>query len=88
MNGHAVSKSNETGASGVCHQSIARRFSLFIPLCRGLHGSQPCAGFKLAHGGGEVTRAAPLLSEHCDEVLAEAGYSEAEVAEMHDSGVV
>ncbi len=46
------------------------------------------SGFKLAHGGGEVTRAAPLLSEHCDEVLAEAGYSAAEVAEMHDAGVV
>jgi crotonobetainyl-CoA:carnitine CoA-transferase CaiB-like acyl-CoA transferase len=46
------------------------------------------SGFKLAHGGGEVTRAPALLGEHADEVLAEAGYSEAEIAEMHAAGVV
>ena len=46
------------------------------------------SGFKLAHGGGEVTRAPALLGEHADEMLAEAGYSEAEVAEMRRAGVV
>ena len=46
------------------------------------------SGFKLAHGGGEITRAPALLNEHADEILAEAGYSEAEVAEMKETGVV
>jgi len=46
------------------------------------------SGFKLAHGGGEVTRAPAQLGEHADEVLAEAGYSEAEVAALRAEGVV
>ncbi|MFT5510494.1 MAG: crotonobetainyl-CoA:carnitine CoA-transferase CaiB-like acyl-CoA transferase [Hyphomicrobiaceae bacterium] len=46
------------------------------------------SGFKLAHGSGEVTRPAPLLGEHADEVLAEAGYSDTEVAEMRETGVI
>ena len=46
------------------------------------------SGFKLAHGGGEVTRAPALLGEHADEVLAEAGYSDAEVAELREAGIV
>lgn len=46
------------------------------------------SGFKLAHGGGEITRAPALLNENADEVLAEAGYDEAEVAAMKEAGVV
>ena len=46
------------------------------------------SGFKLAHGGGEITRAPALLGEHADEILAEAGYDEAEIGEMRDEGVV
>lgn len=46
------------------------------------------SGFKLAHGGGELTRAPALLGEHSEEVLAEAGYTEAEVAEMKEAGVI
>lgn len=46
------------------------------------------SGFKLAHGGGTVDRAPAKLGEHAAEVLEEAGYSEAEVAEMRDTGVI
>ncbi len=46
------------------------------------------SGFKLAHGGGEITRPPALLNEHADEILAEAGYSQGEVAEMKEAGVV
>jgi crotonobetainyl-CoA:carnitine CoA-transferase CaiB-like acyl-CoA transferase len=46
------------------------------------------SGFKLAHGGGEITRAPALLNEHADEILAEAGYEEAEIGEMKEAGVV
>ncbi len=46
------------------------------------------SGFTLAHGGGEVTQAPALLGEHADEILAEAGYSDDEIGEMRNAGVV
>jgi crotonobetainyl-CoA:carnitine CoA-transferase CaiB-like acyl-CoA transferase len=46
------------------------------------------SGFQLAHGGGKLHRMAPSLSQHTDEVLAEAGYSKDEVAALHKAAVV
>ncbi len=46
------------------------------------------SGFRLEHGGGSVERPPATLGEHTDEVLAEAGYSPAEVAEMREGKVV
>ena len=46
------------------------------------------SGFQLAHGGGKLDRMAPALSEHTDAVLAEAGYSEDEIAALHKGEVV
>ena len=46
------------------------------------------SGFKLAHGGGKVDRAPATLGEHSAEVLLEAGYSDTEVAEMRDAGII
>ncbi|MEM9358851.1 MAG: CoA transferase [Pseudomonadota bacterium] len=46
------------------------------------------SGFKLAHGGGEVDRAPATLGEHSAEVLLEAGYSDTEVSEMRDAGII
>ena len=40
------------------------------------------SGFRLEHGGGSVDRPPAKLGEHTDEVLGEAGYSAAEIAEM------
>ena len=45
-------------------------------------------GFQLAHGGGKIDRMAPKLSEHTDEVLAEAGYTPGEIVELHKGSVV
>jgi crotonobetainyl-CoA:carnitine CoA-transferase CaiB-like acyl-CoA transferase len=45
-------------------------------------------GFQLAHGGGKIDRAAPRLSEHTNDVLAEAGYSPTEVAALRKGSVV
>ena len=45
-------------------------------------------GFQLAHGGGRIDRAAPRLSEHTNEVLAEAGYSPDQVAVLRKGNVV
>ncbi|TAJ39751.1 MAG: CoA transferase [Reyranella sp.] len=46
------------------------------------------SGFRLEHGGGSVERSPATLGEHTDEVLGEAGYSPAEVAEMRAAKVV
>ena len=44
-------------------------------------------GFKLAHGGGEVSRAPALPGEHNNEVLEDAGYTAAEIDTMLKEGV-
>jgi crotonobetainyl-CoA:carnitine CoA-transferase CaiB-like acyl-CoA transferase len=46
------------------------------------------SGFRLAHGGGSVERAPALPGEHTKEVLAEAGYSEAEIVALRRDGVI
>jgi crotonobetainyl-CoA:carnitine CoA-transferase CaiB-like acyl-CoA transferase len=46
------------------------------------------SGFRLEHGGGSVDRPPARLGEHTDEVLKEAGYSAAEIAEIHRGEVV
>jgi len=46
------------------------------------------SGFRLEHRGGSVERSPAMLGEHTDEVLGEAGYSPAEVAEMRETKVV
>jgi crotonobetainyl-CoA:carnitine CoA-transferase CaiB-like acyl-CoA transferase len=45
------------------------------------------SGFRLEHGGGSVERPPARLGEHTEEVLGEAGYSAAEIAEMRRAGV-
>ena len=46
------------------------------------------SGFRLEHGGGSVERPPAKLGEHTDEVLGEAGYSPAEIAEMRREKIV
>ena len=46
------------------------------------------SGFRLEHGGGSVDRPPAKLGQHTDEVLGEAGYSAAEIAEMRKQAVV
>jgi crotonobetainyl-CoA:carnitine CoA-transferase CaiB-like acyl-CoA transferase len=46
------------------------------------------AGFRLAHGSPGIDRPPPALGEHTDEVLSEAGYSPAEIAELRRQSVV
>jgi crotonobetainyl-CoA:carnitine CoA-transferase CaiB-like acyl-CoA transferase len=46
------------------------------------------SGFRLEHGGGSVDRPPATLGQHTDEVLGEAGYSTAEIAEMRTAQVV
>ena len=46
------------------------------------------SGFRLEHGGGSVERPPATLGEHTDEVLREAGYGEADIAEMRASKIV
>jgi crotonobetainyl-CoA:carnitine CoA-transferase CaiB-like acyl-CoA transferase len=46
------------------------------------------SGFRLAHGGGKVTRPAGLPGADAAEILAEAGYGEGEVAGLRRDGVI
>ena len=46
------------------------------------------SGFRLEHGGGSVDRPPATLGEHTDEVLREAGYADADIAEMRQQSVV
>jgi crotonobetainyl-CoA:carnitine CoA-transferase CaiB-like acyl-CoA transferase len=46
------------------------------------------SGFRLEHDGGSIDRPPATLGQHTDEVLGEAGYSPAEIAEMRAAKVV
>ena len=46
------------------------------------------SGFRLEHGGGSVDRPPAKLGQHTDDVLSEAGYSPAEIAELRAAKVV
>ena len=46
------------------------------------------SGFRLEHDGGSIERPPATLGQHTDEVLGEAGYSSAEIAEMRTAKVV
>lgn len=46
------------------------------------------SGFLANQDGPAVTRQAPALGEHTDEILQEAGYSEAEIKSLHADGVL
>ena len=46
------------------------------------------AGFRLAHGSPGIEREPPTLGEHTDEILAEAGYTPAEIRDLRRDGVI
>jgi crotonobetainyl-CoA:carnitine CoA-transferase CaiB-like acyl-CoA transferase len=46
------------------------------------------SGFRLEHGGGSVDRPPATLGPHTDEILREAGYGDADIAEMRKQSVV
>ena len=46
------------------------------------------SGFQLAHGGGRLDQAAPALGADTAAILAEAGFSPAEVAALRDASVI
>ncbi len=46
------------------------------------------SGFRLAHGSPGIDREPPMLGEHTDEVLGEAGYSREEIERLRRDGVV
>jgi crotonobetainyl-CoA:carnitine CoA-transferase CaiB-like acyl-CoA transferase len=45
-------------------------------------------GFRMAHGGARIDRPAPQLGAHTEEVLREAGYTEAEIGSFRTSQVI
>ena len=55
-----------------------------------VHGTVKLLGIpiNLSETPGEIRRVPPLLGEHTDDVLQEAGYSSAEIARLREAGVV
>jgi crotonobetainyl-CoA:carnitine CoA-transferase CaiB-like acyl-CoA transferase len=55
-----------------------------------VHGAVKLIGIpiKLSETPGEIRRPPPILNEHGDEVLREAGYAPAEIARLRDAGVL
>ena len=46
------------------------------------------SGFRLEHDGGSIERPPATVGQHTDEVLAEAGYTPAEIADLRAAKVV
>ena len=46
------------------------------------------AGFRLEHGSPSLDREPPILGEHTDEILKEAGYSAEEIERLHREAIV
>lgn len=46
------------------------------------------SGFRLEHDGGGIGRPPPLIGEHTDEILRDAGYTAAEIAGFREEGTV
>lgn len=50
--------------------------------------SVPKAAFRLNHGGARMDRPPPRMGEHTDTILADLGYSTAEIIALRDSGAI
>jgi crotonobetainyl-CoA:carnitine CoA-transferase CaiB-like acyl-CoA transferase len=46
------------------------------------------SGFQLAHGGGRLDHTAPEAGAHTDSVLAEAGYTQDQIAALRAESVI
>jgi len=46
------------------------------------------SGFRFEHGGGSIDRAPPRLGEHSAEILAETGYSTADIDALRDENII
>ena len=46
------------------------------------------SGFRLAHGSPSIDRAPPILGEHTDEILGEAGYTPADIERLRRDAVI
>ena len=46
------------------------------------------SGFRFAHGSPSIDRAPPILGEHTDEILGEAGYTPADIERLRRDGII
>jgi crotonobetainyl-CoA:carnitine CoA-transferase CaiB-like acyl-CoA transferase len=78
----------QTIAEAVNHPQMAHRD--FMQSTKGPNGPVKLAttGFRLAHGNASLDRGYPDLGEHAEEVLAEAGFSADEIADLRGRGII
>ena len=70
------------------HPQIMAREALHSVEARGETQRLAGLGFRLSHGAGRIDRPAPRLSEHTDEILAEAGFSSQELTDLRAKNVI
>lgn len=68
------------------HRKVLQDIELPAPLS-GTHKTLT-SGFQADKDGPAITRISPNLGEHTQEVLAEAGYTDGEIADMRNTGVI
>jgi len=72
----------------VAHPQLAHRDVLQRVETRYGQATLVGSGFRLAHGGGSIERPPPALGEHTQEILAEAGYGDSEIANLRRDRVI
>jgi crotonobetainyl-CoA:carnitine CoA-transferase CaiB-like acyl-CoA transferase len=88
---HVPASRVRTMGEALADPQIASRNVLHkIENARGVPGSVtvPVAAFKFAHGGARVDRPPPMFGEHNNEILAELGFSEADIAGFRAARVI
>ena len=71
-------------------QVTHRNFLIDLPAPTGIEGNVqlPGSSFIASEDSPGTDRAAPRIGEHTDEILGEFGFSNPEIATLHDKGVV
>jgi crotonobetainyl-CoA:carnitine CoA-transferase CaiB-like acyl-CoA transferase len=71
----------------IASRGVLHRFDAGAPGVDG-HFTVPLAAFKFAHDGPRVDRPPPMFGQHNNEVLAELGYSAADIAGFRTGKVI
>jgi crotonobetainyl-CoA:carnitine CoA-transferase CaiB-like acyl-CoA transferase len=71
----------------IASRNVLHRFADGAPGVKG-EFSVPVAAFRFAHDGPLVDKPPPMFAEHNEEILAELGYSKAQIEGFRTAGVI